>query len=310
MTFSGPTRRRGPLSPTGDKAKKLELAAAKGPHPMIRVGIGGWTYEPWRGTFYPPGLKHAAELAHASRNLTTIEINGTFYRTQSAASFAKWRDETPEDFVFAVKGHRAVVNSRRLADAGEAVAWFLNSGVLELGAKLGPILWQFAPYKKFDADDFAGFLALLPRDAGGRALMHAVEIRHESFLVPEFVELLRAHDVAVVYADSDEHPAIADITAGFVYARLQRTREENETGYPHAEIARWAERARAWEAGGTPADLPRIGKKSAPKVQRPVFVYMISGAKVRAPAAAMALIEALKQEPPAKPAATRKKPGR
>jgi uncharacterized protein YecE (DUF72 family) len=261
---------------------------------MIRVGIGGWTYQPWRGTFYPSGLKHAAELAHASRHVTTIEINGTFYRTQSAASFAKWRDETPDDFAFSVKGHRAVVNSRRLADAGEAIAWFLGSGVLELGDKLGPLLWQMAPFRRFDAEDFAAFLELLPRERNGRRLMHAVEARHESFLVPEFVELLRAHGVAVVYADSDEHPAIADITAGFVYARLQRTREDIETGYPRAEIARWAERARLWEAGAAPEDLPRIGKKSAPKVRRPVFVYMISGAKVRAPTAAMALIEALK----------------
>jgi uncharacterized protein YecE (DUF72 family) len=275
---------------------------------MIRVGVGGWTYEPWRGTFYPPGLKHAAELGYASRHLTTIEINGTFYRTQSAASFAKWRDETPDDFVFSVKGHRAVVNSRRLADAGDAIGWFLGSGVLELGAKLGPLLWQFAPFRKFDAGDFGAFLELLPREAGGRPLLHAVEVRHESFLVPEFVELVRAHHVAVVYADSDEHPAIADVTAGFVYARLQRTREENETGYPSADIACWAERARLWEAGGTPEDLPRIGKKAAPKVKRPVFVYMISGAKVRAPAAGMALIEALSEAPargrPAKKKAT------
>lgn len=277
---------------------------------MIRVGIGGWTYEPWRGSFYPPGLKHAAELAHASRQLTTIEINGTFYRTQSAASFAKWRDETPDDFVFSVKGHRAVVNSRRLADAGEAIAWFLKSGVLELGPKLGPFLWQFAPFRKFDAEDLGAFLELLPPQFGGRRLMHAVEVRHESFLVPEFVDLLRAHGVAVVYADSDEHPAIADVTAGFVYARLQRTREENETGYPSDEIARWAERARLWEAGETPEDLPRVGKKAAPKAKRPVFVYMISGAKVRAPAAAMALIEALKEEPARGGSAKKKATGR
>ena len=263
---------------------------------MIRVGIGGWTYEPWRGPFYPPGLKHADELGYASRHLTTIEINGTFYRTQSAKSFAKWRDEAPADFVFSVKGHRAVVNSRRLADAGEAIGWFLGSGVLELGDKLGPTLWQFAPYKKFDPEDFGAFLALLPKEAGGRPLMHAVEVRHASFLVPEFVELLRRHEIAVVYADSDEHPAIADVTAGFVYARLQRTHEENETGYASAEIARWAECARVWEAGGTPEDLPRVGKMAVPKVKRPVFVYMISGAKVRAPAAAMALIGALEEE--------------
>jgi uncharacterized protein YecE (DUF72 family) len=261
---------------------------------MIRVGVGGWTYEPWRGTFYPAGLKHADELGYASRHLTTIEINGTFYRTQSAASFKKWRDETPDDFVFSVKGHRAVVNSRKLAEAGEPIEWFFKSGVLELGEKLGPLLWQLAPFKKFDADDLAGFLKLLPREAGGRPLMHVVEVRHGSFLVPEFVALLRAHNAAVVFADSDDYPAIADVTADFVYARLQRTTEENDTGYGAADLDRWARRARTWEAGGTPEDLPQLAKKAAPKAKRPVFVYMISGAKVRAPAAAMALIERVK----------------
>jgi uncharacterized protein YecE (DUF72 family) len=261
---------------------------------MIRVGIGGWTFAPWRGPFYPAGLKHADELRFASRRLTTIEINGTFYRTQSPASFKKWRDETPDDFVFAVKGHRAVVNSRKLVEAGEAVAWFFRSGVLELGEKLGPVLWQLAPFRRFDAEDFAGFLKLLPAEAGGRPMMHAVEVRHPSFLVPAFVALLREHNAAAVYADSDEHPAVADVTADFVYARLQRTREENETGYAAADLDRWAARARAWAAGGAPDDLPRIDAAAAPRRARPVFVYMISGAKVRAPAAAMALIARVK----------------
>lgn len=262
---------------------------------MIRVGIGGWTFAPWRGTFYPAGLKQADELHYASQHLTTIEINGTFYSAQSAASFRKWRDATPDDFVFAVKGHRAVVNNRKLAEAGESIEWFFKTGILELGDKLGPILWQFAPFKRFNREDFGAFLALLPRQAGGRALSHVVEVRHESFVVPEFVALLREHGVAVVYADSDEHPAIADVTADFVYARLQRTDEKQETGYAAAELDLWAARARLWEAGSAPADLPRLDKKAAPKTKRPVFVYMISGAKVRAPAAAMALIERLKE---------------
>jgi len=263
---------------------------------MIRVGIGGWTYGPWRGTFYPPGFKQADELNYASRKLTTIEINGTFYRTQSAASFRKWRDETPDDFVFSIKGHRAVVNSRKLAEAGEPLDWFFRSGVLELGEKLGPVLWQFAPFRKFNAEDFAAFLGLLPREAAGRPLMHAIEVRHDSFLVPEFIALLREHNAAAVYADSDEHPAIGDATADFAYARLQRTREEYDTGYDAADLDRWAARARIWESGGMPDDLPRIDTSSQPpKAQRPVFVYMISGAKVRAPAAAMALIERVKE---------------
>jgi uncharacterized protein YecE (DUF72 family) len=262
---------------------------------MIRVGIGGWTYEPWRGSFYPADLKQVDELKYASRHLTTIEINGTFYRTQSAASFRKWRDETPGDFVFSVKGHRAVVNARKLAEAAEPIDWFFKSGVLELGDKLGPILWQFAPFRKFNPEDLGSFLKLLPRKIGGRSLMHVVEVRHESFRVAEFISLLREHNVAVVYADSDDYPAIADVTADFVYARLQRTTEANETGYAAAELDDWAERARLWESGGTPEDLARIETKAAAEIRRPVFIYMISGAKVRAPAAAMALIARVKE---------------
>jgi uncharacterized protein YecE (DUF72 family) len=260
---------------------------------MIRVGIGGWTFEPWRGTFYPEKMKHAEELSYASRHVTSIEINGTFYRTQSAASFAKWRDETPEDFVFSVKGHRAVVNAKKLAEAGDAVKWFLGSGLYELGPKLGPILWQLAPYKRFDAEDLAGFFALLPEEQGGRRLMHALEVRHTSFLVPEYVALARKHNVATVFADSNEYPAIADVTADFAYARLQRTEEKNETGYAPADLDRWTRIARGWEAGGEAEDLPRFGAKPAAKKKRPVFVYMIAGAKVRAPHAAMAMIERL-----------------
>ena len=262
---------------------------------MVRVGIGGWTYKPWRGTFYPVDLKQADELRFASRRLTTIEINGTFYRTQTAASFRKWRQETPDDFVFSVKGHRKIVNTRGLADAGEAIDWFFNSGVLELGDKLGPVLWQFAPFRKFDAVDFGAFLALLPKRTGGREIRHAVEVRHDSFCVPQFTSLLREHNVAVVYADSDEHPTVADVTADFVYVHLRRTKEDIETGYSAADLDRWAARAGAWESGSMPEDLPRIDRTAAPKIERPVFIYMISGAKVRAPAAAVALIKRLER---------------
>jgi uncharacterized protein YecE (DUF72 family) len=264
---------------------------------MIKVGIGGWTFEPWRGTFYPKGLKHADELNFASRAVTAIEINGTFYRTQSAASFRKWRDETPDDFVFSIKGHRAVVNAKKLAESGEAVDWFMNSGVTELGPKLGPLLWQLAPFKKFDPEDLGGFLGLLPRERGGQQLKHVLEVRHTSFLVPEFVELVRKHNVAVVYADSDDYPAMADVTADFVYARLQRSEEDIPTGYAPEAISTWAGRARTWASGGEPDDLPRISDKKAPKKKRDVFIFVIAGAKVRAPAAAMALIKEIGASP-------------
>jgi uncharacterized protein YecE (DUF72 family) len=264
---------------------------------MIKVGIGGWTFEPWRGTFYPKGLKHADELNFASRAVTAIEINGTFYRTQSAASFAKWRDETPDDFVFSIKGHRAVVNAKKLAESGEAVDWFMKSGVTELGPKLGPLLWQLAPFKKFDPEDLGGFLKLLPREGGGRPLRHVLEVRHTSFLVPEFVDLLRKHDVAVVYADSDDYPAMADVSADFVYLRLQRSAEDIPTGYAPEAISEWAGRARAWASGGEPDDLVRVSDKKPPKKKRDVFVFAIAGAKVRAPAAAMALIKEIGASP-------------
>ncbi len=260
---------------------------------MIRVGIGGWNFAPWRGTFYPPGLKHDDELRYAASRLTSIEINGTFYRTQSPASFAKWRDETPDGFVFAVKGHRAVVNKKVLGEAGEALDWFFKSGVTELGNKLGPVLWQLAPFKKFDPDDIDVFLGLLPKEAGGLTLRHVLEVRSTSFLVPEFVTLLRKHNVGVVYADSDDYPAIADVTADFVYARLQRSQEAEAAGYPPGDLDAWAKRAKTWEAGGEPDDLDRFGQTKARKAKRDVFVYMIAGDKVRAPAAAMALIERL-----------------
>jgi uncharacterized protein YecE (DUF72 family) len=260
---------------------------------MIRVGIGGWTFAAWRGPFYPAGLSHARELEFASRRLTAIEINGTFYRAQSPASFAKWRDETPEDFVFTVKGHRAIVNSKKLADTGEAIAWFLGSGILELREKLGPILWQLAPFKRFDAEDIGGFLKLLPPEKNGRPLRHALEVRHASFADPAFVRLARENNVAIVYADSDEHPAIADVTGEFVYARLQRSEANEPAGYPAAAIDQWAERCKAWAAGGEPRDLTRIADRAALDVERPVFAFFISGAKERNPAAAAALIERL-----------------
>ncbi|MHA1158380.1 MAG: DUF72 domain-containing protein [Alphaproteobacteria bacterium] len=259
---------------------------------MIHVGIGGWTYKPWRGSFYPEGLRQADELAYAGEKLTAIEINGTFYRTQSATSFAKWRDAVPEGFKFTVKGHRAVVNRKVLAETEEAVTWFFGSGIAELGDRLGPVLWQFAPYKKFDPEDFGAFFALLPREVAGVAIRHAVEVRSKSFLNPDFVALARAHNVAVVFADSDDYPAMADVTSDFVYARLQRTVEDEATGYGPDALDTWADRAGAWARGETPDALPTFADPAA-GAPRDVFVFMIAGAKIRAPHAAMALIERL-----------------
>ena len=261
---------------------------------MIRVGVGGWVYAPWRGTFYPKGLPQARELAHASRSLTTIEINGTFYGAQKPESFRRWAAETPDDFVFSVKGPRFATHRPRLAEAGPSIDRFFGTGVLELGAKLGPVFWQFPPFKSFDPDDFAAFLALLPRSLDGRPIRHAVEVRHKSFQTPEFVALMRSFAAAIALIDSDKHPLFADVTSDFLYLRLERTSETVATGYPRDALAAWADRARTWEKGNAPSDLPTVAERQASKSRRDVFIYMISCAKVRAPAAAMALIEAIK----------------
>jgi uncharacterized protein YecE (DUF72 family) len=257
---------------------------------MIRVGIGGWTFAPWRDNFYPKGLPHAKELAYAGTHVTSIEINGTFYRAQSPASFAKWRDETPDDFVFSIKGHRGVVAKAKLNETAEQLAWFTGSGMLELGDKLGPFLWQMPHTKKFNPEEIAGFFALLPREAGGRPLRHAFEPRHETFLTPQFVDLARAADVAIVYADSPKYPEIADLSGGFVYARLQNAEAGEPTGYSAAALDGWTARAKAWADGASAPDLKLLAAAGAGG-RRDVFVYMINGAKERAPHAAMALID-------------------
>jgi uncharacterized protein YecE (DUF72 family) len=262
-------------------------------HGEIRAGIGGWTYEPWRGgQFYPKGHAQARELQYASRALTSIEINGTYYSTQKPASFRKWADETPDDFIFAVKAHRLATNRRLLAESGPSIAHFLNSGLSELKAKLGPILWQFMPHKKFEPEDFEAFLALLPKTLDGRKLRHAVEVRHESFAVPQFVALARKYGAAIVYAHHEKYPAIADVTADFVYARLQQSAAKVETGYTPTAVKAWAACAQSWAQGKTPSDLPALGKAAKP-AKTDVFVYFISGAKERAPAAAMAFLKAI-----------------
>jgi uncharacterized protein YecE (DUF72 family) len=263
---------------------------------MIRVGIGGWNYPPWRGTFYPKGLAQAKELEFATRALTSIEINATYHRLQKRDSFKKWADTAPDDFQVSVKAWQFATAKRDLVEGKPLIDKFLNSGFTALGAKLGPILWQFAPTRKFDVDNFEAFLSLLPRELDGVALRHALEVRHESFLVPEFMELVRKHNAAIVLADSEKYPLIADATADFVYMRLQRTDERVATGYTARALKQWASRAMTYQTGGMPDDLPTLAKgpASKPKKKRDVFVYFISGAKIRAPAAALALLAQLK----------------
>jgi uncharacterized protein YecE (DUF72 family) len=261
----------------------------------IRVGIGGWTFEPWRGTFYPEGLAQKRELEYAGRHLTSIEINGTYYGSQKPESFARWREETPDGFVFSIKGTRFSTNRRVLAEAGQSIERFVNSGIVELKEKLGPINWQFLPTKQFDRKDFEAFLKLLPPTVDGHALRHVVEVRHPSFRTPEFIAMLRAYKVATVLTDKESFPELPDLTAPFVYLRLQRASDKHATGYAPKALDEWAKRARLWAEGNAPGDLKTIGEaeKNPPK-SRDVFIYMINGFKPRAPAAAMALIAKLK----------------
>jgi uncharacterized protein YecE (DUF72 family) len=261
----------------------------------IRIGVGGWTFPPWRGTFYPEDLPQKSELAYAGRHLTAIEINATYYGSQKPASFHKWAAETPDGFVFTIKGSRFTTNRRVLAEAKDSIERFFDQGVLELGAKLGPVLWQFAPTKTFDEADFAAFLELLPRTIDGRPIRHCVEVRHDSFRTPAFVRLLRRFETPVVFADHHTYPALADVTGNFVYARLQTGSDEVPTAYPPAELDAWAGRLVRWAEGGRPDDLDCADPGfQAPERPREVFAFVIHEGKVRAPAAAMALIERCK----------------
>jgi uncharacterized protein YecE (DUF72 family) len=243
----------------------------------IRVGDGGWTYEPWRGVFYPEGLPQKRELEYAAQHLTAIEINATFYGRQKPESYRKWAKAVPDGFKFSLKASRYATARKTLAEGGDSVKTFLEQGFTELGDRLGPILWQFAATKRFDRDDFARFLDLIPDEQDGVPLRHALEPRHESFRDPAFYSLARARNMAIVFADDDEFPCIDEATAGFAYARLQRSVDHMPTGYDTTALDQWADKARVWAEGG-----------------RDVFVYFISGAKVRNPAAAQALIERLK----------------
>jgi uncharacterized protein YecE (DUF72 family) len=272
----------------GDPPIADELAGARGTR--IKVGIGGWNFPPWRDNFYPKGLPQRRELEFASRHLAKLEINSTFYRAQTPKVYAKWRDETPPGFVFSLKAPRQIAEVRKLSGAGALMRGFLFGGLAEFGDRLGPIVWQFPPSRKFEPDDFAGFLDLLPRELNGRALRHALEVRNETFLCEGFLQLARARGCACVYTDSREHPNFADLTGDFVYARLMRSRESERNGYPARELDAWAARTRSWHEGGEPQDLPRVSPESRAAVkQRDVFIYFISAAKARNPAAAMAL---------------------
>lgn len=245
----------------------------------VRVGVGGWTFEPWRDNFYPAGLPHARELRYASERLTAVEVNGTFYSTFGPGTFAKWRDETPDGFVFCLKAHRSTTNRRELASAGEAIERFLGSGVAQLGPKLGPILWQFMPTKQFSAEDLERFLQLLPPSIDGIALRHVLDVRHRSFEDPAYLPLARRYGCVTVHTDSPKYPHIADAEAPFAYLRLMRSEAQCATGYPVAALESWAAGARAWSSGPAARDA---------------FVFFINGAKERAPAAAMALLGCLR----------------
>lgn len=293
---------------------------------QVRIGISGWTYAPWRGVFYPQGLPRRRELEYASRRFRSIEINGTFYRLQRPADFRRWFEETPEDFVFAVKGARYITHMRRMKDAETALANFLASGLLRLEGKLGPILWQLPPRFRFDEARLEEFLALLPRDSvaaarlaarhdarlDGRAwtetdrrrpLRHALEVRHESFRTPRFIDLLRRHGVALVFADAVAWPYMEDVTSDLVYLRLHGSEELYASGYSDAALDRWADRVRRWVAGGEPDDAVRTAGSAPPAPGgREVHVYFDNDAKVRAPFDAMGLarrINAGRQNRPA-----------
>jgi uncharacterized protein YecE (DUF72 family) len=262
----------------------------------IRVGIGGWNYAPWRDNFYPPKWPQRRELEYASRHLDTIEINSTFYRAPAPAVYAKWRDETPAGFVFALKAPRYVTGRDRLAEAGRSIAGFIGGGLAELGDRLGPINWQLPPGMGFDPDDLARFMDLLPSETDGLRLRHALEVRHPGFACEAYLAEARNRGVGTVFTDSPAQPSFADSTGGFIYARLKCSVASIPEGYSAEALHAWARRARSWAQGADPADLPRAGADDGvAAAARDVFIYFIGAAKERNPAAAMALAENLRQ---------------
>lgn len=260
----------------------------------IRVGVGGWTYAPWRDNFYPKGLVQRRELEYASRELSAIEINGTYYGVQKPATYAKWRDETPPDFVFTAKAPRRITQSRALDRTGAQVEDFVG-GIAELGDRLAALVWQFDAGTRIDRAAFDTFLELLPRQASGRPLRHVLDVRDHGFVDADYIALARRHGMATVFTDSDEHPSFAETTTDLVYARLMRARSDVASGYPAAELQAWADRARTWARGDTPADLPTVaGAEAGTRARhREVFIFFISAAKERNPAAAVALLRLL-----------------
>ncbi|OCP19012.1 MULTISPECIES: DUF72 domain-containing protein [unclassified Ensifer] len=250
----------------------------------IRVGIGGWTFEPWEGTFYPDRLSKKRQLEFAGKELRAIEVNGTYYSSQKPETFAKWAADVPDGFIFSLKASRFVTNRKVLADAGESMQKFLTQGLTELGPHLGPILWQFAPTKKFEPEDFEGFLKLLPEKQDGLPLRHVVEVRNPTFQVREFVDLLEKYKVAVVLAEHADYPMIADVTADFVYLRLQKGSDDIKTCYASDQLDLWAERAKTFAAGGEPDVLAKSAPdRKAKKEPRDVFAFFITEGKVNAP---------------------------
>jgi uncharacterized protein YecE (DUF72 family) len=281
------------MSPRNDKPSADLFSSLSARPSRIRVGIGGWTYAPWRGgMFYPAGLVQRRELEYASRRLTSIEVNGTYYGAQKPATYAKWRDETPEGFVFSAKAPQRIMESKTLSKTGHQIEDFIG-GIVELGDKLGPLVWQFDKGKRIDAAEFRAFVALLPAELAGRKLRHVLDVRDPTFVDKNYLALAREHGMATVFTDSQEHPSFADLTADFVYARLMRSQPDIETGYPGVELDRWADRAMHWSQGDDAADLPHIEAGATAKRPREVFLYFISSAKERNPAAAMALLERL-----------------
>ncbi len=266
----------------------------------IRVGIGGWNFEPWRDNFYPQGWPQARELEYASQRLTAIEINSTYYGAQKPATFARWSKDTPDGFMFSLKASRYATQRRVLADGADSIQRFIGSGIAELGDKLGPIVWQLAPTHRFDAADLGAFLELLPGSVDGIKLRHALDVRHESFQCAEYLALARKHQAATVFTESDDYPPIAEPTGSFIYTRIMRTHSEEPLGCKADVFPRLAAATQLWAEGSEPGGLPRIEPApAAPAAPRDVFVYFISGAKERAPAAAMALRKALGEDLPA-----------